>query len=63
MNDDIKAYAKESNVKLWQIADELGMRDTNFSKLLRHPLSRTMENRIVEIIDKIAESRKDDENE
>lgn len=63
MNDDIKVYAKESNVKLWQIADELGMRDTNFSKLLRYPLSGAMENRIVGIIDKIAESRKDDENE
>ena len=63
MNKDIKESARASNVKLWQVADELGMKDSNLSKVLRYPLSSSMEKRIVEIIDKIAESRKDDENE
>lgn len=59
-NDMIKEYAKLNGVKLWQIADELGMQDSNFSKLLRHPLSSEKENEICAIIDRIAAKRKDD---
>lgn len=58
-NDMIKEYAKLNRVKLWQIADELGMQDSNFSKLLRHPLSSEKENEICAIIDQIAAKRKD----
>ena len=63
MNKNVKEYAKLCGVKLWQIADELGMRDSNFSKLLRYPLSPEKENEICAIIDQIAAERKDDHNE
>jgi len=59
MNEIIRQYAKLNGVKLWQIADELGMQDSNLSKLLRHPLSREKENEICAIIDRIAADRKD----
>ena len=62
-NDILKDYAKLNRVKLWQIADELGIQDSNFSKLLRHPLSPEKENEICAIIDQIATKRKDDANE
>lgn len=39
-NETIKEYAKISGVKLWQIAEAMGMLDSNFSKLLRHNLSK-----------------------
>lgn len=54
MNKTIREYAKISSVKLWQVAEALGMQDSNFSKKLRHPLTSTEEQRICEIIDTIA---------
>ncbi len=58
MNSLIKNYAKISNVKLWQVAEALGLQDSNFSKKLRHPLTSTEEQRICEIIDMIATEQK-----
>ncbi len=66
MNSLIKNYAKISGVKLWQVAEALGLQDSNFSKKLRHALTPTEEQRICEIIDKIAakqETKEDTENE
>ena len=57
MNDTIKDYAKLCGVKLWQVAEAMGMHDSNFSKLLRHTLSEAQENEICAIIDRIATSK------
>lgn len=57
MNDYIRNYAKSSGVKLWEIADKLGMQDSNFSKMLRHSLGLEKEKQIIKIIDDIAELR------
>ncbi len=62
-NDMLKEYAKLSGVKLWQIANELGMHDSNFSKLLRHPLPEEKEAQICAIIDRLAANRKDGNDE
>ena len=40
-NSEIRNQAKKSGVCLWQIAEELKMQDSNFSRLLRHELSAT----------------------
>lgn len=34
---EIKSLVLESGLKLWQVADELGMNDSNFSRKLRRP--------------------------
>lgn len=34
---EIKALILSSGLKCWQIADELGMNDSNFSRKLRKP--------------------------
>ncbi len=34
---DIKALILESGLKCWQVADALGMQDSNFSRKLRKP--------------------------
>lgn len=57
MNQTIKEYAKISGVKLWQVAEALGLQDSNFSKKLRHQLAPAEEQRICEIIDQIAAVR------
>ncbi len=62
-NDMLKEYAKLSGVKLWQIANELGMHDSNLSKLLRPPLPEEKEAQICAIIDRLAANRKDGNDE
>ena len=58
-NTTIKEYAKINGVYLWEVAEAMGMQDSNLSKLLRYPLSPAKENEICAIIDQIAAKRKD----
>lgn len=53
-NNDIREYAKSKNVCLWQIADELGMQDSAFSRKLRRELPDIAKSKIRDIIDKIS---------
>lgn len=49
----IREMAKRANVKLWQIANELGLSDTTFSKKLRKELSDEEKRKIIFIIKKL----------
>ncbi len=49
-NLDIRTEAKNAGVKLWQIADELGMTDGNFSRKLRKELNPEEKAKIKSII-------------
>lgn len=49
-NDDIKNEVKSAGLRLWQIAEALGMQDSNFSRRLRHELSDAEKAKIREII-------------
>ena len=53
-NADIRDKAKKCGVKLWQIADELGITDGNFSRKLRRELPDAEKTQIFEIIDNVA---------
>ena len=53
-NQDIREYAKAHNVKLWQIANELGINDGNFSRKLRYELPGETKKQIKVIIDELA---------
>lgn len=55
-NKEIRDYARIKNVRLWMIADRLNMRDSNFSRVLRHELSSDKRNEIKKIIDELAEA-------
>lgn len=54
-NKDIKQKAKLAGVKLWRIADALGLQDTSFSRKLRYELADTEKAEIFDIIDNIKE--------
>ena len=41
-NNYIRSQAKLANIKLWEIADELNISDTKFSKMLRKELSNNV---------------------
>ena len=49
-NEEIRNAAKAAGVKLWQVADRLGMHDSNFSKKLRKELSADEQQNILDII-------------
>ncbi len=53
-NMEIRQKAKSSGVKLWQIAEALGMTDSAFSRKLRHEFSDDTKARVYEIINDIA---------
>ena len=50
-NTDIRQAAKSAGVRLWQIAEMVGMNDGNFSRKLRRELPGDEKQRILEIID------------
>lgn len=52
-NKEIRDYAKTEGVKLWQIAECLGLNDGNFSRKLRRELSNDEKAQIKSIIDDI----------
>ena len=54
MNQSIKNAANTRGVKLWQIADKLGMTDSTFSRKLRHELPDAEREKILALIDEIA---------
>lgn len=54
MNDKIRKEAKAKGVKLWQIAESLGITDCTFSRKLRHELPEEEQTSIIAIIQEIA---------
>lgn len=49
-NTDIRQEVKSANLKLYQIAEYLGIRDTEFSKMLRKELSAEQKEKIRQAI-------------
>lgn len=53
-NQDIRRTAAGSGVKLWQIADALGIADCSLSRKLRKELDDDEKKEIFSIIDRLA---------
>lgn len=54
-NLDIRDYAKEKKVNLWEVSERLGYaHETAFSRLLRHELTEDKKQEIRKIIDELA---------
>lgn len=58
-NLDVRSYAIENSVKLWEIAERLNINDGNFSRRLRKELPADQKERIKEIIDEIVKEREE----
>lgn len=54
-NIEIRKSAKAAGVRLWQVADALGIQDSAFSRKLRKELSNDEKSEILGIIDKLSE--------
>jgi len=55
-NKEIRKTAKNAGVYLWQIAEALGIRDTSFSRELRHELSDKRRAEVFRAIDRLKEA-------
>lgn len=53
-NQDIRQYAKKAGVRLWEVAEFLGISDPTMTRKLRHELPETEKTKLFEIIDKLA---------
>ena len=56
-NNDIKEAAKRAGVRLWQVAEAYGMNDGNFSRKLRKELPQEEKEKILEIINRLAQEQ------
>ena len=54
VNAEIRETAKRSGVKLWQVAEEIGMSDAAFSRKLRHELADKDRERVLNAIERLA---------
>jgi len=56
-NKDLREYAKNKGVKLWEVAEKYGVNDGNFSRKLRRELPAEEKQKIISIIDQISSER------
>lgn len=54
-NIDIRQYALEKRVNLWEVSERLGyLHESSFSRVLRHELTEDKKQEIRKIIDELA---------
>ena len=56
-NDDIKTMIKDAGLRMWQVAEVYGIADCHFSRKLRYELTEADRNRIIDIINTLAERK------
>lgn len=59
---EIKALVKGAGVKLWEVADSLNMRDSEFSRRLRKPFNEAEVANIKRIINELSVQNKSTNN-
>ena len=58
-NVEIRSSAKSAGVKMWQIAEELHIQDSAFSRKLRHELPMEEKEKILTIIFRLAQEKQE----
>ena len=56
-NQRVRQAAREAGVKLWQVAERLGLNDGKFSRKLRRELPEEEQNGIIHIIQELREEQ------
>lgn len=56
-NRQIKERAKKEGVRLWQVADMLGVSEATMTRMLRKELPQAKQQEIMTIIDQISEAK------
>lgn len=58
-NNEIRSAAKNAGVRLWEVAAAYGINDGNFSRKLRQELPQEEKEKILAIIDRLAQERQE----
>lgn len=58
-NKEIRTAAKSAGVRLWQVAVAYGISDGNFSRKLRKELPQDEKEKILAIIDRLAQEKQE----
>ena len=57
-NMDIRQYAMQKRVNLWEVSEKLGYaHESSFSRILRHELTEKQKKEVFKAIDDIADNR------
>ena len=56
-NQRVRAAAKAHGVLLWEIAERIGITDSNFSRKMRRELPESEQTQLISIVDQIAAER------
>lgn len=56
-NKEIRDLIVKNNLKYWQVANKYGLSDGNFSRLLRYPVSKEVEEKIIKVINDLKEEK------
>lgn len=56
-NMEIREKAKQLGVRLWEVADAFGLNDGNFSRKLRKEFSKEDREKVLTIIDRLAQEK------
>lgn len=56
-NDDIRETAKERGIRLYEIADSLGISEATFNRWMRKPLRDDIRTRVLAIIEEISNNK------
>lgn len=58
-NKEIRTAAKSAGIRLWQVAAAYGISDGNFSRKLRQELPQEEKQKIMAIIDRLAQEKQE----
>lgn len=58
-NFEIRTAAQKAGVRLWQVAEEYGVNDGNFSRKLRKELPKEEKEKIMGIIEQLAKENQE----
>lgn len=58
-NTEIRDAAKRNGVRLWQVAEGIGISDAAFSRKLRRELPADERERVLNVIDNLAAGRRE----
>ena len=56
-NEDLREQAARLRIRLWEVAEALGMSDTKLSVMLRYELTRRQRDKVLKTIEEIARRR------
>ncbi len=57
-NVDVRRAAAKAGVRLWEVAEQLGTSDSNFSRKLRKELTEAEKEKIFDIIERLKKEAK-----